>query len=333
MKNIAKFLKNKEKMTIISLAMTTYNGERFLQEQLDSFLWQTRLPDELVVCDDVSTDRTMEMLEKFQDRSPFPVRIFKNEQNLGFRKNFQKALSLCHGDLIAFSDQDDVWLPEKLKEVEEVFRQYPMAGYVFHDALVVDENGNPRGFSLWDYYGFTFIKPRLFAPREFTPYCLNRVILGATITLSAGLRDHLLPFPDDIAHDTWVSFAGSLVRPVIALPQKLNRYRQHAKQLFGASVYYKDRINLARKVGNACFTEQARRLKSVLHRLATDSRLKGNERLMEKLMDRIEHLEIRGGIKGPVLKRIPVIFKELLRKRYHKHSGGWRSVVRDLFIA
>lgn len=316
----------------ISIAICTFNGEKFLQEQLVSFLAQSRLPDELVICDDGSTDRTGEILESFKETAPFSVRIIINEQGLGFRKNFEQALSLCRGDLISFSDQDDVWLPEKLKEVEQVFRQYPDSGYVFHDALVVDENADSRGFSLWDYYGFSFQDTRHFPPGEFTPYCLNRVILGATITLNAKLRDYLLPFPEHTAHDTWVSFAGSLVMPVIALPKKLNRYRQHAHQLFGASIYYKDRYNLARKVGSACFTEQARRWQTTLQRLSTDPRLKVNPDIMSQIEDKIEHLEIRGSINGPILKRLPVICKEIIKKRYHRHSGGWRSVARDLWI-
>lgn len=312
--------------------MCTYNGEKFLPEQLDSFIAQTRPPDELVVCDDCSTDRTKEILEKFQEAAPFPVSIINNEPRLGFRKNFEQALSLCHGDLISFSDQDDIWLPAKLEEIARVFQQYPAAGYVFHDALIVDENGNSRGFSLWDYYGFSFQDTRHFPPAQFTPYCFSRVILGATITLNSKLRGYLLPLPDYTAHDTWVSFAGSLVMPVVALPKRLNRYRQHAHQLFGASVGYKDRYNLAKKVGNAGFTEQARRWQATLQRLSTDSRLQINHDITKNIIDKIEHLEIRGSINGSIFKRLPVIFKEIMRNRYHRHSRGWRSVVRDLWI-
>jgi glycosyltransferase involved in cell wall biosynthesis len=316
----------------ISIALCTYNGERFLQEQLDSFLAQTRRPEELVVCDDRSTDRTREILKAFQEIAPFPMRIIINEQRLGFRKNFEKALSLCRGDLISFSDQDDIWLPEKLKEVEGAFLQYPAAGYVFHDALVVDENANPRGFSLWDYYGFRFQNSRYFPPGKFTHYCLNQVILGATITLSAELREYLLPLPDQTAHDTWVSFAGSLVMPVVALPKKLNKYRQHTHQLFGASDSFKDRYSLAKNIGNAGFAQQAKNWRSRLPRLATDSRLKIGHELINQINDLIEHLDVRGSISGPILKRIPIILNEIITRRYHKYSSGWRSVARDLWI-
>jgi glycosyltransferase involved in cell wall biosynthesis len=316
----------------ISIAMCTYNGQKFLPEQLDSFLAQTRRPDELVVCDDGSTDRTVKILEKFKAKAPFPVRVFINEQNLGFRRNFEKALTLCREDLIAFSDQDDIWLPEKLQEVEQVFMKYPDAGYVFHDALVVDENLNFLGFSLWDYYGFSFQSTKHFPTGEFTKYCLNRVILGATITMKAKLRDYLLPLPDHWAHDTWVSFAGSLIMEVIALPKKLNKYRQYSHQLYGVSFYTLDRYKLAKKVGNINFIEQATKWKEGLTRLSSDERLIIDQNILNQISDLIEHLEIRGNINGSIVKRMPVILKEIATKRYHKYSNGWKSVAMDIFV-
>ena len=111
------------KTLTISIAMTTYNGEKYLQEQLDSFLGQNRLPDELVVCDDGSQDRTMAILESFSSRAPFPVRIYRNSAKLGYSKNFEKAGSLCTGDIIAFSDEDDVW--DAQKDVCQLFTIRP----------------------------------------------------------------------------------------------------------------------------------------------------------------------------------------------------------------
>jgi glycosyltransferase involved in cell wall biosynthesis len=98
----------------LSVAMATYNGERFLEEQLFSIARQIRLPDEMVVSDDGSNDGTIDILERFATSAPFPVRVYRNIKPLGYGDNFLKAASLCHGDLIAFSDQDDVWLENKL---------------------------------------------------------------------------------------------------------------------------------------------------------------------------------------------------------------------------
>src|SRR5947208_14214106 len=98
----------------ISVAMCTYNGERFLKEQLESLAAQTRQPDELVVCDDRSTDSTPHIVEAFARAAPFPVRLEVNDRCLGSTKNFEHAILRCTGALIALSDQDDVWHPEKL---------------------------------------------------------------------------------------------------------------------------------------------------------------------------------------------------------------------------
>jgi len=99
-----------------SICLTTYNGSKYLQQQLDSFLAQSILPDELVVCDDGSTDATCEIIERFKQIAPFEVRLYKNENNLGYAQNFSKALGLCKGDFVFLSDQDDVWLPKKLNQ-------------------------------------------------------------------------------------------------------------------------------------------------------------------------------------------------------------------------
>jgi glycosyltransferase involved in cell wall biosynthesis len=102
-------------MTTISIAMATYNGARFIREQLNSLAAQTELPSELVVTDDGSTDNTIEIVSEFARNAPFPVSVFPGNQRLGFRANFMNCASLCSGDLISFCDQDDVWQTQDLK--------------------------------------------------------------------------------------------------------------------------------------------------------------------------------------------------------------------------
>src|SRR6266849_5683432 len=117
--------------------MCTYNGARFLSEQLESIAAQTRVPDELVVCDDGSTDETVEIIKAFVERAPFAVRLEINANNLGSTKNFEKAIGLCQGEIIALADQDDVWYPKKLELLESVFLARPSVGAVFSDADVM----------------------------------------------------------------------------------------------------------------------------------------------------------------------------------------------------
>ena len=112
-------------MNRISVAMCTYNGEKYLHQQLASIAQQTRLPEEMVVCDDCSSDSTPEIIEEFARTVPFPVRFFRNPQNLGSTKNFEKAIGLCTGDMIALCDQDDIWMPEKLARQAEMMERDP----------------------------------------------------------------------------------------------------------------------------------------------------------------------------------------------------------------
>src|ERR1700753_2242608 len=123
----------------IWVALCTDNCERFLARQLASIQQQTRTPDELVVCDDCSTDSTVEILNSFAASAGFPVRIIRNEQNLGFVANFERAIRLCPGGLMALCDQDDIWYPTRLERSQQEFAAHPEAGLVFSDAEVIDD--------------------------------------------------------------------------------------------------------------------------------------------------------------------------------------------------
>jgi rhamnosyltransferase len=135
----------------ISVAMATYNGERFLQEQLDSLARQTLLPYELVACDDGSRDGTLDILHRFAAEAPFRVRIYRNPERLGYCDNFLHAVGLCEGDLVAFCDQDDIWLPSKLARCAEKFRSECVA-MVIHLATLADTNLQPLGRT-WPHLG------------------------------------------------------------------------------------------------------------------------------------------------------------------------------------
>src|ERR687891_741004 len=123
----------------ISVAMCTYNGADFLTAQLASIAEQTRPPDEIIVCDDASTDRTRTLLESFARTSSIPVSLYFSDQNAGSLKNFERAIGLCTGDVIALSDQDDVWRKDKLELIEQELQRNASAGLVFSDAELVDE--------------------------------------------------------------------------------------------------------------------------------------------------------------------------------------------------
>jgi len=98
---------------LASIAMCTYNGEKYLREQLDSLVAQDYPNLEIVIVDDCSTDSTPQLLEEYAGQHP-NFTIHQNEQNMGFRRNFEKALKLCSGEIISLCDQDDIWFPNKI---------------------------------------------------------------------------------------------------------------------------------------------------------------------------------------------------------------------------
>jgi len=131
-------------MATVSIALATWNGARFLRDQLASYECQTILPTELVISDDGSTDRTLEILAEFARSATFPVRILSGGERLGFADNFFRAANACTSQFIAFSDQDDVWLPKKLEEASADCRKDDSC-LTLHTSTLTDENLVPKG--------------------------------------------------------------------------------------------------------------------------------------------------------------------------------------------
>jgi glycosyltransferase involved in cell wall biosynthesis len=318
----------------ISIAMCTYNGEKFLQEQLDSFLRQTRLPDELVVCDDASQDGTGTILKNFADQAPFIVRLFKNEENLGYAKNFEKAVSICQGDIIAFSDQDDIWLPNKLLRIEDVFQKNPDVGYVFSDASIVDEHLKPYDYSLWDYCHFKNKLKEMYSPQEFTIIFTRRTaIYGLVLACRRYLCNLLLPFPEYWAHDEWIPFIGSILSSVVPITDELVKYRHHDSQYSGVRKIGSLKIvNSAKKHGRHSYLEKAIKWKGARDYLTSNVNLKIRPSIIKDIEDKIEHYYTRANIPYSRVKRIFTIVKEYYTGRYSRFSSGWKSVVKDLIL-
>ena len=129
----------------ISIAMATYNGARFIGEQLESFASQTVLPNELVVCDDCSTDGTRKIVRRFGDRAPFAVRLHENATRLGVTRNFEKAIGLCQGDIVFLSDQDDAWFENKLQVVSTLFEGNPLIMVITNDQIITEAESDSHG--------------------------------------------------------------------------------------------------------------------------------------------------------------------------------------------
>jgi len=323
----------------ISVAMCTYNGARYLREQLDSIATQTRPPDELVVCDDQSSDTTLEIVSAFANSAPFPVQLRVNEHNLGSTKNFAQAIGLCEGDIIALADQDDVWLPEKLRRIEACFLGKPEVGLVFTDAEVVDERLQPASYRLWESVGFDRTQRRLVRTGRMIDLLLpGWTVTGATMAFRSRFRDLVLDIPADLPmiHDGWIALLIASVANVSFIEEPLIKYRQHSLQQIGAK---------ERKVGHGnarleAVKEAMRRTNSyddiinigtqAKRRLVDRSDVYRSDRALSRLDSRMVHLRARAHLPDGVASRVRSVIIELLSRRYHLYSNGFRSAVKDL---
>ncbi len=316
----------------ISIAMTTYNGERFLQEQLDSFLRQTRLPDELVVCDDGSQDRTVDILEAFAGRAPFTVRIYKNHQNLGFSKNFEKSMTLCEGDIIAFSDQDDVWLPEKLSFIENVFINYASVVLVFNNAIVANQDLAPLGYTLWDVISLSRIN-HIFNQTNIGEFIIkNDFIYGHLISVRKCLLSELFPIPNSWTFDWWIPFMASLYSDIYALPDALSKYRQHSNQCFGTKkLYLIQRITNLLKYSKKIYQNKVIMINDAIIFLHNISYC--NQEILYLINEKKRHYEVRCSLPKARLKRLPIIYREYLINNYYRFNKSTiKSILMDLLI-
>lgn len=200
----------------ISVALATYNGSKYLREQLESFAIQRRLPDELIICDDCSHDETHRIIIQFINEAPFPVLFFRNEINLGYAKNFEQALLYCSGDIILFSDQDDVWSVDKIEKVESIFLNNSDAMLVMHDAEIVLNDGIRTGFTLQGQTKALGLN----LERDFG--------LGCCMAFRRELVELSMPLPfADSLHDVWLNtFAIHLGKKFI-ISDVLSFYRRH----------------------------------------------------------------------------------------------------------
>jgi len=325
--------KNKiEKNLRISVAMCTYNGELFLPEQLESIARQTVLPNELIICDDNSTDATLRILKDFQEKAPFEIKIYRNISKLGSTKNFEKAISLCNENIIVLSDQDDVWLPYKIEKLEHIFKSNPDIGYVFSDAIVVDEKLFPLGYTMWKSILFTTYQRRLFRNGYQVEILLkHNVVTGATMAFRAEKRDWILPISNQWVHDAWIALLVSAAGiNGNFIEESLIKYRQHSTQLIGGKKpSFSEQLRKTYNIKSNSYGIMAKQFEDILDRLILMDKLKANTKLL--INSKIKHLRTRQNIHEiSHLKRFNWIFKELFSKRYHKFSNGWKSVAKDL---
>ena len=195
----------------ISVALCTHEGSRFVVEQAESILQQTRMPDEVVLSDDASSDRTVELVESvFSRNTDIQLRVLRNERPLGIVSNFQQAVLATSGDIVFLSDQDDKWRPEKIERMLAEFDRRPDLLLLHTDALLVDERGASLGLTLFNSLEVSDEEiTALESGRAFSVLLRRNLALGASMAFRRRLLDVAVPFADAWVHDEWLAIIGA----------------------------------------------------------------------------------------------------------------------------
>lgn len=207
----------------ISIVMATYNGERFLAKQINSHLEQSYPNLEFIYLDDCSSDKTWEILQAFAEKDK-RINIYQNEQNLGYIHTFEKAIQFASSDLIALSDQDDIWLPHKLQDLYQSLGNYSL---IYSDSDLINENDSKLNRRMSD------IKKQIAYHTPFM-YTFGAWAPGHSMLFRKEIIPPTFHFPTYVTHDYALGFLATCKHGINYIPEPLVLYRQHTQNLVGA---------------------------------------------------------------------------------------------------
>lgn len=315
----------------VSVALCTRNGAAYVGEQVRSILSQERPPAELVVGDDASTDGTLAIIERTVADSGHPVRLHiqRREAPLGVVGNFAATIAACTGDLVALSDQDDVWAPGKLAALVDRFVADPDLLLVHTDARLIDASGAPLGLRLLDALGATRgERAGLQHGDAFTVLLRRNLVTGATVVFRRSLAESAAPFPADWVHDEWLAVLAAALGRLRLDPEPRIDYRQHGANEIGArKPTMTDRLAKLREPR----AERAERLVGRSRQLvARLEELGAPEGRIAAARRKLDHETQRSRLPRVRLARIPGVVAGAARGRYARYSRGGIDILRDL---
>lgn len=327
-------------MTVLSIAMATYNGGPYIRAQLDSLARQTRLPDELIITDDCSSDTTVEEIRRFAKDAPFPVHLHENSENLGYARNFAKALGLTTGDIVFPCDQDDAWMPEKIATMLAHFGDRPETALILCDTLLCDAELNPNGQTKLGQIRANGLPD-------------TAHVMGCCIALRRELLDLALPQPKEaVSHDNWLTQIADELGISVRLDTALQYYRLHGSNTsdFFINTVHKqttfDRLRtrlhgfLRHLITPGGLAAERIAIGLVLDRMETHpdgfSRLAGEQahaRTIQRLRRKHEFLGRRLAIRSSQRLRRPAAILSLWAKGGYAGSGGLTRALKDFVIS
>jgi len=319
----------------ISVAMCTFNGRRFLGAQLKSIAAQQRPPDEVVICDDGSSDGSLDVLQDFALQSLFPTRIVVNSETLGSTKNFERAITLCRGEIVALADQDDVWYPHKLERIEKAFLRSRTTVSAFSDADLIGDDSRPINSRLWPTISFSSDEQEHCKNgRTFNVLIRHPVVTGATMAFRRELFDLVTPIPANEIHDRWISFLLAMCGPFEVISEPLMQYRRHDGQQIGPGpMTMEASFEEARNRGTGFYLDEIARFQQIHETVRERKALfPHSEQALQEIARKISHLEHRARLPRVKVARIVPVAGEIVNGNYWRYSGGLTSLAKDLLL-
>lgn len=204
---------------LVSVPIFTYNGAKFLTQQIESIYAQTYKNIEVIACDDGSSDDTVEILKKYH--SSHGLKYYLHKENVGVNKNVSKALSMCKGDFIAPSDQDDIWKPEKIQTLIDNIQDNVL---IYSLSTPIDEENKPLD-------NFSILKENYVQGNNNLAFLFSNCVSGHTIMFKSELLPLLSEIPQSIYPDWWIAFVASSYGKIAFIDKSLVYYRRHSAQL------------------------------------------------------------------------------------------------------
>ena len=313
----------------ISVALCTYNGEKFIKEQLESILNQTVSVDEIIICDDNSKDKTVSICQEILSESGKEYKIIVNEASLGVAENFLKALKLTTGDYVFTCVQDDVWNQNKVEIFVSEAEKSNCLIY-FSNGELVDSDNHSLNKSLWDSINFKFSEIEdCDSPLE---TILKRpIVTGAAMFVSKKLIDSIDSVPENWLHDEWFSIIASIEKSIMPIDKKTFNYRQHGNNVVGATKKsFKE--GLASWINGFNTMSEFRKYKksraAAILNIGQNTEFKG---LAQQYFDFWNELYEFKNICA--FKQIIKSTKYLLNGTYNKFYTGYRGYLRDVLAA
>ncbi|WP_104130343.1 glycosyltransferase family 2 protein [Cryobacterium sp. N21] len=315
-----------------SVALCTYNGAAYLEEQLLSILGQSLPVGEIVVSDDGSTDETLSILERVAAGWPdLNFVVLRNATALGVTANFEQALAACSGDLIALCDQDDVWWPERLERMMAEFTRRPALQMLHADARLVDAAGAPLGFTLLQTLGVSDTdRASVHAGHAIDAYLRRNIVTGATMMVRRELVERSRPFPPAWVHDEWIAMVAAATGEVDLIEEPLTDYRQHGRNQIGVTT-----LDATGKLSRLRAPRRARNARLLARAAALQQRASGFEpaasvSVLALIEAKLAHEKRRSALPAARLRRVAPIVRGWRARDYSRFGLGLQDVLRDL---